>query len=131
MMTLKELSQFYYLQKEIEDLNNRIILLKEKATDTSVKLSGMPKGSAPGDKLGKIVGDIDFYEQLLKKRKIKCKKELEKLNNYISDIEDSFTRQIFAYRFIDRCSWSQIAAKLKTSVGAAKMTVYRYIRKHK
>ena len=43
-MTLKELSQLYYLNREIEDLKIKISELEDKATDTSAKITGMPHG---------------------------------------------------------------------------------------
>ena len=64
-MTLKELSQLYYLNREIEDLKNKISELEEKATDTSVKITGMPHGAGAGDKIGRAVAELDYYKAKL------------------------------------------------------------------
>ena len=75
-MTLKELSQLYYLNREIEDLKIKISELEDKATDTSAKITGMPHGAGAGDKIGRAVAELDYYKAKLTNRLEQCRIEL-------------------------------------------------------
>ena len=130
-MTVEELSQLYYLKREISNIEYRIAELEAKATDISAKITGMPHSGKSGDKIGSIVSQIDCYKSALKKKLAECTSELIRLNEYISACPDSFTRQILEYRFIDGMSWNQVADQIGgTSEYAVKHTAYRYIRKN-
>lgn len=129
-MTLKELSQLYYLNREIEDLRFKISELEAKATDTSVKITGMPRGAGEGDKIGRAVAQLDYYKTKLTNRLERCRIELIRLNDYISACPDSLTRQILTYRFVNGLSWNQVAAHIghTVTVWSVKDTAYRYIK---
>ena len=126
-MTLKELSQLYYLNREIEDLKSKIAELEDKATDTSVKITGMPRGAGAGDKIGRAVAELEYYKAKLTNRLELCRIVLIRLNVYISACPDSLTRLILTYRFVNGLSWNQVAASVGITIGAAKMILYRYI----
>ena len=129
-MTLKELSQLYYLNREIEDLKFKISELEAKATDTSVKITGMPHSAGAGDKIGRAVAELDYYRAKLTDRLERSRIELIRLTDYISACPDSLTRQILTYRFVNGLSWNQVAASVGSSITceAAKKIAYRYIR---
>lgn len=131
-MTLKELSQLYYLNREIEDLRFKISELEAKATDTSVKITGMPHGAGEGDKIGRAIAQLDYYKTKLADRLERCRIELIRLNDYISACPDSLTRQILTYRFVNGLSWNQVAAHIghTVTVWSVKDTAYRYIKKN-
>nr|DAD70379.1 MAG TPA: Protein of unknown function (DUF722) [Siphoviridae sp. ctomJ2] len=131
-MTLKELSQLYYLNREIEDLTNKIAELEAKATDTSVKITGMPRGSGTGDKIGRAVEELCYYKSKLINRLAQCRIELIRLNDYISACPDSLTRQILTYRFVNGLSWNQVATHIgyPATEWSVKDAAYRYIRKN-
>nr|DAY73525.1 MAG TPA: Protein of unknown function (DUF722) [Caudoviricetes sp.] len=131
-MTLKELSQLYYLNREIEDLTNKIAELEAKATDTSVKITGMPRGSGTGDKIGRAVEELCYYKSKLINRLARCRIELIRLNDYISACPDSLTRQILTYRFVNGLPWNQVAAHIgyPATEWSVKDAAYRYIRKN-
>ena len=129
-MTLKELSQLYYLNREIEDLKNKISELEDKATDTSAKITGMPHSAGAGDKIGQAVAELDYYRAKLTDRLERCRIELIRLNDYISACPDSLTRQILTYRFVNGLSWNQVAASvgMSSTEYSVKHTAYRYIK---
>lgn len=52
-MTLKELSQLYYLNREIEMDKKRLLELEARAVSCSSDLSGMPRSSGVGDRVGR------------------------------------------------------------------------------
>ena len=130
-MTIRELSQLYYLNREISDLKLKIAEIEAKATDTSVKITGMPHAPTAGDKIGKLIAELDYYKSTLNNRLGQCRLELIRLNDYISKCDDSLTRQILTYRFVNGLPWTQVAASIGgTSEYAVKKTAYRYIKEH-
>ena len=130
-MTIRELSQLYYLNREISDLKLKIAEIEAKATDTSVKITGMPHAPTAGDKIGKLIAELDYSRSTLNNRLEQCRLELIRLNDYISKCDDSLTRQILTYRFVNGLPWTQVAASIGgTSEYAVKKTAYRYIKEH-
>ena len=130
-MTIRELSQLYYLNREISDLKLKIAEIEAKATDTSVKITGMPHAPTAGDKIGKLIAELDYYKSTLNNRLEQCRLELIRLNDYISKCDDSLTRQILTYRFVNGLPWTQVAASIGgTSEYAVKKTAYRYIKEN-
>ena len=106
-MTIKELSQLFWLNREIADLQRRAADIEERTG------SGMPKGGGTGT--GKVeAGAIecaDLYAQIVEMQR-KCEHERERLTQYINDIPDSFIRQIFRLKFLDCMTWDAVAGQL-------------------
>ncbi|MCL2718109.1 MAG: hypothetical protein FWE14_04940 [Lachnospiraceae bacterium] len=109
-MTLKELSQLYYLIKEIKIDQLRLEELQAKAEGTSSGfLSELSKAPNFESKLEKyIVEKVDLANIIFKKQQ-RCIDERARLEQYINDIDDSYTRMIFSLRFIDGLSWDKVA----------------------
>lgn len=127
-VTLKELSQYYYLKQEIKRYEEKIIELENKATSTTQSITGMPHNSGVSDKVGNNATEISYYRSQIELDKLKCKNELKRLDGYIRDINDSLTRQIFELRFIDRLKWQEVADIIGSSEYSVKHICYRYIK---
>ena len=58
--------------------------------------------------------------------------ELLYLRRYIASIDDALTRRIFELRYVDRCSWDQVARKVGggNTAEAVRKRHNRYIRRH-
>jgi DNA-directed RNA polymerase specialized sigma24 family protein len=89
-MTLKELSQLYYLNREIEMDRRRLEELRSKAES--------PQSPA--------------LEATIKAKQERCIQERDRLERFISSIDDNLTRQIFTMRCACGLSWAEIAAKV-------------------
>ena len=50
-MTLKELSELYYIEQQIKSIESEIASLRESAERITSYISDMPKGSGSADKL--------------------------------------------------------------------------------
>lgn len=130
-MTLNELSQLYYLNREIEADKARLEELREKTgAPASPSLSGMPHGS--GDNSSKVEREaleVVSLEYLIESKIKRCEAERLRLERFIAELPDSFTRLIFTYRFVNGLSWAQVAASIggKNSVNTVKKACYKYV----
>lgn len=79
-VTLKELSQYYYLKQEIKRYEEKIIELENKATSTTQSITGMPHNSGVSDKVGNNATEISYYRSQIELDKLKCKNELKRLD---------------------------------------------------
>lgn len=130
-MTLKELSQLYYLNREIEMDKRRLQELEVKAVSCSANLSGMPRSPGVSDRVGRYAADIVDLKGIIEAKLQQCIYERNRLERYISSIDDSLLRQIFTYRFIDGLPWEQVAACVGggNTVAGVKMLCYRHLNK--
>ena len=130
-MTKQELSQLYYLNREIEQLKNRIAELECIATSTSSVITGMPHASGVSDKVGKYAAEIADLKELLDLNLRKCFYELNRLNRFIESIEDSQLRMILSLRHINGLGWDQVAASIGggNSDKSVQMMVSRFLKK--
>lgn len=132
-MTLNELSQLYWLNREIEMDQERLAELEQKATSvSSPNLSGVPGGSNYFDnKIQRYVADIVDLQMIILAKQQQCIHERNRLERYIATIPDSLTRQVFTLRFVNGLPWKQVAAHIggNNTEDSVKKTCYRYIDK--
>ena len=129
-MTLKELSQLYYLNREIERDQERLEELRAKASAPGApNYDGMPKSPSFENRLERYIAEIVDLEAIIQAKITQCLHERNRLERYIAEIPDSLTRQIFQLRFINGLTWLQIAYSVggnNTGEGVRKR-VYRYL----
>ena len=132
-MTLKELSQLYYLTREIEADQKRLEELERLAGSASISnLTGMPHAPSRNDsKVERMAAEIVDLQAIIAARQIQCIHERARLERWISEIPDSLTRQIFSYRFVDRLTWIQVALRIGggNTAGGVSERCYAYLRK--
>lgn len=121
-MTKKELSQLRYLSKEIDILKMQIKDLEDKAEKQTA--SDVVSGSNPVFPYERrrfhIEGiDMKIYEKRLRRLRQKLNKRMEqlirqreRLEAYISGIDDSMIRIILTLRYVEGLSWRQIAHRV-------------------
>ena len=113
MMTLKELSQLYYLNREIEMDEQRLAELRAKAESiASPQISDMPKAPSPENKMERYIAEIVDLAAIILSKQQRCIHERNRLERFITDISDSLTRQIFSLRFVEGMDWGEVAAEL-------------------
>lgn len=120
-MSEKELSNYYYLKKEIKDLEERIETLGNGVG--SIKISDMPKGSS---KISSIQEKIVELKEKWINARVSALEEYLRIETYINSIEDIEIRLIARYRYLDLLSWEQIA--LKIGKGQDRTTVSKKMR---
>lgn len=128
-MTLKELSQLYYLNREIEMDKRRLQELEVRALPGAQVLTGMPHVPGITDKVGEYAAEIADLRGIIEAKHQQCLYERSRLERYISGIEDSLLRQIFTYRFINGLPWGQVAACIGggNTRDGCRMAVKRYL----
>lgn len=131
-MTLKKLNELRDSITTLKILQRRIEEKERKAESATQNLSGMP--SAKGGCNGKeniILSYVDDEKEL---KKI-CE-EMSVVHSeafaYIMSIEEPAMRLVFRYRFINACTWNEVANLIGGNTeNSVKKMVYRYIERHK
>lgn len=114
-MNEKELSKFFWLQKEIKDLEERIATLDSGLSAikyNSLSVSGSKKVESIQEKI------VELKESWMEKR-ISALEEYIKMEKFILSVQDDEIRLILRYRFMDLMKWEEIGNKLgydRTSV---------------
>lgn len=130
-MTLRELSQLYWLDREIARDRERLAELRASLECVgAADYDGMPKGSGVSNRLEMCIAEIVDLEAIIQAKMTQCLHERNRLERYIAEIPDSLTRQIFTLRFVNGMSWVQVAHSVGggNTEGSVKMICYRYLR---
>lgn len=141
-MTLQELNNLRYIDREIQMLKEHIEELRTKAERTTPSVTTyvnqnketcvLPNmGGAGGghDRTADMVMAILEEEKQIESLLAKRQAEKQRLMQYISTVPDSLTRQIFILRFIDALTWGQVAKKIGggNTADSVRMQAMRYI----
>lgn len=110
-MTRKELSQLYYLQREIAGDEQRLVDLEAAATSITANVSGMPSGGRRSDKTA-IAAEIADLKAIIQAKREMCIAHYNQIMRYVANIDDSMIRQIVTLRNLDMLTWRQIAQKI-------------------
>ncbi len=106
--TKKKLSQLYWLNREIAKEKRRLQELEAAENGCEQKITGLPHIGA-GDVEGNIATLIAEQKDLIKLMKQQSVIEYNRLNRYISGVEDAQMRMILSLRYVDGLSWNQVA----------------------
>lgn len=133
-MTLHDLSQLYYLNREIEYNKARLEELRANSdAPFSPVITGLPHNpSYSGSKIEHEVIEIINLERLIENKIKRCELEYVRLQQFINDIPDSLTRQIYQYRFVNGLDWAQVAEHIGggNTEEAVKKRCYRYLKQY-
>ena len=129
-MTVKELSQLYFLTAEIELCERHLRELELQRGVTPIHMDGMPKGKgSPQSQVEQLAAEIVDLQAIIHAKRIQCIHERARLERYIHTIPDVLTRLIFSYRFVDCMKWEDVAEAIGegTTADRVKKICYRYI----
>ena len=112
-MTTKELSQLYYLNREIEDCQKKLAELESQRGVSALNMDGMPHAKGmKKSQVERLAAEIVDLKAIIHAKQIECIHERNRLERYIAEIPDSITRQVFEYRFANCLPWEQVAAHM-------------------
>lgn len=108
-MTKKELSQLYWLNREIEEEKRKLRELEAASTSSTAKITGLPHVSGAHDKIGDMAILIAEQRDLIDLKVRQSVIEYNRLNRYIAGVEDAQMRMILSLRYVNGLSWQQVA----------------------
>ena len=111
-ITKRELSQLYYLSREIERDKRRLKELEALAEGTTQHLTGMPIAPGFGDKTARYAIEIMELKEIIECNMRRCMIEYNRLIRFISSVEDSQMRQILTLRYVNGMTWLRIATEI-------------------
>lgn len=142
---LKEcLNQYKAMKNEAEDLRRRIQSLEDQIArlESTVVSDTVTCGRHNRKPIRKITikgvprGDIEYKRKKLYERKsryynlqLELLEKTSECETVINEIPDSWTRQIFRFRYIDGYEWNKVGRLMKTSPDAIKKTAERYLKR--
>lgn len=110
-MTRKDLSQLYYLKREIRSDEQRLQDLKDAATKITQSMTGMPSSGKKSDKTA-IAAEIADLEEIIRSKNRMCVAHYNQIMRFVAKIDDSLMRQIVVHRNVDLMKWRDIAQKI-------------------
>lgn len=130
-MTFRELSQLYWLNREIEMDIARLHELEMKALPGARALDGMPHAPGVSDMVGTYAAEIADLREIISRKQERCLRERLRLERYIDSIDDSLLRQIFTLRFISGLPWNQVAMHIGggNTAESVRQAAKRFIKK--
>ena len=107
-MTEKELSKYYNLKREVQDLEERIAEF-----GSGVRSSQIKEVSVSSSHSTRSIQEtkVELVAMLTEKRLSALEQYLE-IERYIEDVEDAEIRNIMRYRFLDLLKWEEIAERM-------------------
>lgn len=114
-MTKKELSQLYWLNREIAEEKRKLAELEVAAAGSTAKITGLPHVTGAHDKIGDLAILIAEQRDLIDLKVRQSVIEYNRLNRYINGIEDAQMRMILSMRYVNGLSWQQVAFSIGES----------------
>ena len=112
-MSKKELSQLFWLNKEIVMWQQKLTRLENQSLVKGHQLTGMP--SSDNRTTSKVENRAIVLEEIrehILNLQNRAEREQVRILKYIEGIEDCFIRQIIQYRFLELKSWKEVAASM-------------------
>ena len=131
-MTLRELSQLYWLNREIERDVRRLRELQGLALPGSPSAGGGAGGRAAYDRVGLCAAELADLESVIREKLRAALAERCRLERYIASVDDSLLRQVLTLRFVSGLSWRKVADELgggNTADGCRMMVLRRLERR--
>lgn len=122
-MDEKALSKYYYLKKEIEDLENRIITFGVGIS--SVRYKELNVDSTPQFK--SIQEKSAELKELWVQKRIEALEEYIKIESFIDKVDDAEIRILLRYRYLDLLNWEEIGSKVYMDRTSVSKKVRRFL----
>ena len=119
-MTKEELSRYYYLKKEIKQIEERIKEIDDTFLSAN-RINGMRYEKRLSNPQEQRMILIEKYDKRLEEKKDEALKELMKIEDFIDSINNPEIRMIFRYRYIELMEWNKIVMLVHMS----ERTVFR------
>ena len=130
-MTIKELSEAYYIQKIIDRYDEKIAQLYASLEPGGMNFSGMPSDHSPKNRIEEVVAKVDEIKRKKRIEEIKQNTAKARIDKFIDECGNPQIRLILMYRFQDFLKWDAVAAKLggNNTEDSVKKACYRFLKK--
>jgi len=125
-MSEKELSKYFYLKKEVEDLENRIKEFGNGVRSMQIKdvqVSSSHKNKSIQETKVELVGRLT-------EKRISALEQYLEIERYIEDVDDAEIRNIMRYRYLDLMKWEDIGEKMFQDRTSVAKKVRKYIKEN-
>ena len=122
-MTEKELSRYYWLKREVTNLEERL----EEFGSGIKAVNPEADHSSSGAHISIQQKRAEIAEKLINAR-ITALEEYIKIESYIETVEDSEIRQIMRYRFLDLLNWYSIGELMNCDRTTASKKIRTYLK---
>ena len=131
-MTIKELEEYRALIAEIDALNKQIESLYDTYHSPSTEGKGNSKSSSKSP-VEKALTKIQLLEQVYLDRIQELQEQANRIETWVSQVDDPFIRSCIRYHYLLGYSWSETSKKMYgyNSYYNARKVVFRYIGKEK
>lgn len=125
-MSEKELSKYYNLKREVQDLEDRI-----KEFGSGVKSVPIKEVSVSSSHSTKSIQEtkVELVSRYTEKR-IEALEQYLAIERYIEDVEDVEIRNLMRYRFLDLMKWEDIAEKVFQDRTTISKKVRKYLKEN-
>lgn len=125
-MSEKELSKYYNLKREVQDLEDRI-----KEFGSGVKSVPIKEVSVSSSHSTKSIQEtkVELVSRYTEKR-IEALEQYLAIERYIEDVEDVEIRNIMRYRYLDLMKWEEIAEKVFQDRTTISKKVRKYLKEN-
>lgn len=125
-MSEKDLSKYYYLKKEVENLEEKIAEFGNGIKSTQIK-----EVSVSSSHKNKSIQEtkVELVARLTEKRISALEQYLE-IERYIEDVDDVEIRNIMRYRYLDLMKWEDIGKKMFQDRTSVYKKMKRYLKEN-
>ncbi|MEG1513785.1 MAG: hypothetical protein RSD95_02755 [Clostridia bacterium] len=129
-MTIKELSNLYFLDKLIERDMARLQEMEDRMQPGAQIITGMPHRPGTSDTIGDTVPLAMDLRSKIAGELAQFRAEKAKLESYIDSVPDMSVRLILTLRFVDLKKWNEIADLVGSDAteSSVKQLLYRFVR---
>lgn len=127
-ITVDDLSQIYYINREIKSLQLELAQLKEQSFYKPNIMSDMPRGSDKKDSNLEYVSSIMELEDLINYSLRKLQYERKKVETFLQTLPDPEIRLIMRLRAVNNMSWYEIGEELGRDRRTVSRKFYDYFK---
>lgn len=125
-MTVKELSELYYIEKEIVQIQTDIKNLKEKNFYKKPSLSEWIKGSRNYNQVLLYLEQEEELKQELLYQLMRLQKKRKEIEEFLECVVDAEDRLILRLRIVNQMTWQEIANELNLDRTTVSKRFYKF-----
>lgn len=127
-MTVEELSQIYYINKEIKSLQLELAELRQKNFYKPNIITDMPRGGSGEESNLEYVNAVMELEDLINYSLRKLQYQRKKIDEFLESVSDDELRLIMRLRAVNNMSWENIGEEIGKDRRTVSKKFYNYFR---